>query len=413
MRGFLAKRKPALLPYLCCMMVLASGDACGQIRDEPYLQGDEVSPNTIVIRWFTVQDSDSWVDYGLTEQYEHTKGKSESTKEHRIGLAGLMEDTIYHYRVRSGSCESTDGTFRTFSSDPDREFTFVAYGDNRSNPVKHEAIAERILTEPLRPSFILNSGDVVASGEERQEWHDQFFGPAKNLFKACAVFPAPGNHEYEDGLIWEEMPHEWYDFLSLPENGTLFGAERWYSFDYGCCHVVCLDSHLYDGANPLEIPFQKSWLEDDLTAASAARWKIVFFHHPPYSKGGHDSNLLVRAEFCPIFDDYGVDVVFNGHNHFYQRSFPMRNYGITSDDPHRYSGSDGTIYVVTGGGGAGLYTPVDTWFVANQEEINHYCRIEVDGGWLRCDTINIDGELIDYFLIHKGGVHRNRAVHQR
>jgi hypothetical protein len=227
------------------------------------------------------------------------------------------------------------------------------------------------------------------------------------------VFPAPGNHEYEDGPLWDEMPHEWYDFLSLPDNGTLFGVEHWYSFDYGSCHVVCLDTNLYEGANPFEIPFQKAWLEEDLSANAAARWKIVFFHHPPYSQGGHDSNLLVRIDLCPVFDKYDVDVVFNGHNHFYQPTYPLRGGEVTNTHPYKYSGDDGTLYVVTGGGGASLYDPVENWFVANQEKSYHCCRIHIDSGWLRGNCIDINGELLDYFIINKGGIHRDSAVIHR
>jgi hypothetical protein len=157
-----------LFMFLLCMSLVYPVHIMGQIRDEPYLQGDDVSPNTVVVRWFTYQELDSWVDYGLTEEYEFTTGRSDATMEHRIGLSGLREDTLYHYRVRSGSYESSDGTFHTAFDDPGRGFHFVAYGDNRSNPSIHEFLAECMLNEPAIPSFILNTGDLVAHGEERQ-----------------------------------------------------------------------------------------------------------------------------------------------------------------------------------------------------------------------------------------------------
>ena len=130
------------------------------------------------------------------------------------------------------------------------------------------------------------------------------------------------------------MPY--LDILSLPANGELGGApsgtEQYYSFDYGNVHVVSLDSQL-SARDELQREAMKQWLEADLQT-NELDWTIAIFHHPVYTKGSHDSDaaaaskygidqpiLDLRAEFTPVFEEYGVDITFSGHSHTYERSW--------------------------------------------------------------------------------------------
>jgi len=149
------------------------------------------------------------------------------------------------------------------------------------------------------------------------------------------------------------------------------GTEKYYSFDYANVHFVCLDSMSSSRA-----PYDPmlTWLREDL-AANAQQWLIAFWHHPPYSKGSHDSdremNLIqMRQNALPILEFYGVDLVLCGHSHSYERSFLLNGHYRNSisltkamkvdsgsgrpegSGPYvKDSSSAGTVYVVAGSSG--------------------------------------------------------------
>ena len=119
--------------------------------------------------------------------------------------------------------------------------------------------------------------------------------------------------------------------------GSPSGTEAYYSFDYGNIHFICLDSiddgPLADGGPML------TWLQNDL-ASDDQPWIIAFWHHPPYSKGSHDSDttselIEMRQNALPILEDGGVDLVLSGHSHSYERSFLIDGHYGTVDHVHR------------------------------------------------------------------------------
>lgn len=213
--------------------------------------------------------------------------------------------------------------------------------------------------------------------------------------------------EVEGGEI-ELMPY--LDIFSLPTaaeaGGVASGTEQYYSFDYGNVHIVSLDSQL-SARDETQRATMRQWVTDDLSA-NTSDWTVVIFHHPPYSKGAnHDSDDTenndfdrpiwdMRNEFVPIFEMYGVDVVYGGHSHSYERSYYLNNHLGTSDtysnaahaelvdgDPNRPSLGQGNqryaqlsptsggiddrvVYTVAGNGGkadsdSGRITTAEEW----------------------------------------------------
>ena len=152
-----------------------------------------------------------------------------------------------------------------------------------------------------------------------------------------------------------DSPMPYLNIHTLPTQGETggiaSGTEQYYSFDYGSVHVVSLDSQLaVRDTSSREAMLQ--WLMDDLMA-NDSDWTIVIFHHPPYTKGSHDSDdrLVVgdagiddpifdmREQFTPVFDDYGVDLVYSGHSHIYERSFYIGGHTGLSEtfDPEEHA----------------------------------------------------------------------------
>ena len=161
-------------------------------------------------------------------------------------------------------------------------FSFVAFGDTRSNPVAHQQVVSSILS--LAPNFVLHTGDFVADGNDPAQW-TTFYSIEHDLLSQVPFYGALGNHEGGD-------PCCYFDHFDWPNN------ERWYSFDHENVHVIALEIDDYATYAP-DSP-QVQWLKNDL-AHTSQQWKVVFFHIPPYSSGsGHGSNLQVREALEPF-----------------------------------------------------------------------------------------------------------------
>lgn len=301
-----------VLPTLA-LLLLAAAAAWGgatpaplELLKGPYLQS--VTSESITIMWETSEPSDSRVDYGLTAEYTDCVREATATELHEIVLTGLARDTHYHYRVTSvredetASCE--DGTFDTAVA-PETAFRFVVYGDTRSNPTDHANVVAGIVASSAR--FVAHTGDFVARGKEYWRWQSEYFNPAAVLMKNTTLFPCLGNHEQNS---------QWYYyFFRTPAGGGDY-EEQWYSFDYGNCHFAIVDTDVdfSPGSD------QHAWLEDDLESARA-EWVFVIHHHPAYSSGAHGGCEEVQKHLVPLYETCGIDMVFSGHDHIYERSY--------------------------------------------------------------------------------------------
>jgi len=244
--------------------------------------------------------------------------------------------------------------------------TFMVLGDTRTDHASHQSVVDKML-EMGPPLFYLHTGDLVEDGSNRSQW-DTFLDIEGDLMAVATLYPCLGNHE-------RNHPN-YFDVLNPPG--------RWYSFDRGEAHFVCLQVDGY-GDYGSGSP-QYEWLVSDL-AGTSKPWKFVFFHIPPYSSGGHGGDLNVRQALGPLFEQYGVAVVFNGHDHDYERSV-----------------AKGVTYIVTGGGGAPLYqkehdNPASVHFAG----VYHFVQVTLSGDTLSGVAIAPDGTEFDPFTIVLGG----------
>jgi predicted phosphodiesterase len=263
-----------------------------------------------------------------------------------------------------------DSAFRTAAlSGTQTAFTFVAFGDTRTNADAHQRVVDSILE--LAPDFVLHVGDFVEDGNVAGQW-TTFFTIEQDLLRQAPLFGVLGNHD-NDSV-------KYLDAFHFP------GNERWYSFDYGNVHFVALeidgDSNYDPGSG------QALWLENDL-AHTGQQWKVVFFHVPPYSSGAHGSDLGVRTALEPLFAQYGVDLVFNGHDHDYERSV-----------------ANGIVYIVAGGGGAPLglkvnSNPASAYFTSTYQSV----LVTVTGSVLTTTAVRSDGLRFDEFTLRKLPLH--------
>ncbi len=253
-------------------------------------------------------------------------------------------------------------------------FSFIAYGDTRgrrdgvNEQYEHRLVVESMLRtikameggpEPVR--FVLQSGDAVVNGRDPKQWNVSFIGLINQLTTVGGVpyYLAPGNHDVTSAAE-----------LSAP--GRLVGLQNYlramgqlipadgatrrlagyptYAFGYGNTFVIAFDSNIAEDSTQL------AWVRAQLEGLDRARYThvVAFFHHPAYSSGPHGGStierptLAVRANYMPLFRRHNVQLLFTGHEHFFEHF--VERYRDATGQPRRID------QIVSGGGGAPLYT---------------------------------------------------------
>jgi len=315
------------------------------------------------------------------------ESRGDAFVQYRARIEGLLPNTRYVYRIVLG-----DGTVLTqdgmdFLSHGRGPFNFLVLGDSGEPSTEQYLLAQQLSQE--RPSMVVHTGDIAYYAGSFQEFRTNYF-ERYPLMHGVPFFPTPGNHEY---LTPEAIP---YRALHSVPSGTVPEADRgkYYSFDWSNVHFVSLDSNVsLDRASTGEGGMLQ-WLDDDLRSTTKF-WKIVFFHHPPYGTGPTQTNLqsaLARDLIVPILERHGVQAVFSGHEHSYQRTLPVRN-GVASAD------GQGITYFTSGGGGGGLYPVYPSPLIAAGASEYHYLRVHVGGGRLKVNTVGLNGMELDSHLI--------------
>ena len=364
----------------------------------PYLQW--ATKTGMTVRWETTRPSTSVVHWGTQVDWVGPKDAREPRfasrqvqggkhRLHEVRVDGLQPDTAYYYRVQSVDDLDRElwGEVLSFQTAPgaDTPFAFAVISDTQGNPKVSGRVAEHAWG--LRPNFLLHPGDLVSTGTVKQQWLEHFFSSMKPLLERVALFPVLGNHERDARF--------YYDYMSLPD------PEYYYTFEYGNAQFFMLDSNRK--VSPGSEQFQ--FLERELRR-STAEWKIVCYHHPAYSSDENDygntwygpstrGDLRTR-KLVPLFDAHGVDIVWNGHIHSYERTWPLR--GDKAASPR-----DGTVYMVTGGGGGGLELagPIRPFFQNTVKRGHHFCYVAVNGKTLEMKAYDLEGRLFDTLKIEK------------
>lgn len=364
------KRRFALVIFFAGLLVTGFlyGQEPATLYTGPYLQN--VSQNGIVIMWETTDSVSGTVEYGLSaEKLELSVMETEAKKIHEIKLTGLKTGTRYYYRCRWDDAVTKVWHFKTAPSENCERIKIAAYGDSRSDPAMHLKIAKLIAAE--HPDLVLHSGDLVADGRKFDLWKPQFFDPIKPYAAEVPILPVLGNHERNSVY--------YYNFYSLNNN------EAWWSTDYGPVHIIGLDSNQPGGPGT----DQYKWLLQDLEKSKNAGWKIVMFHHPLFSAHPTRPVHEMRSVWHPLFRKYGVKLVINGHDHYYNRTYPIGD------------AKNQVVYIVTAGGGAPLYPVVDKEYDAFTESIHNFVILDISGEKISGTAIDDNGNVIDTFTIDK------------
>lgn len=438
----------SLLFILLCAQLFVCAQT-PQILRGPYLQ--KATSTGIVIRWRTNVATDSRVYYG-TAYTSATQIKDDAavTTEHVVELKGLLPHTKYYYGVGSSAATLEKDTANYFFTLPEAGKTGNYYigvfgdcGNNSTNQRSVRAEFNRYVGGTYVNAWLALGDNAYTDGTD-EEYQTGFFSLYRNRFRQTPVFPVPGNHEYANDSV-KQRSHRipYYDIFTLPVNGEAGGQPSenpaYYSYDLGNIHFVTLDSYGVDSAGHRlfdTVSRQVRWLKRDLDSNKNRDWIVVYFHHPPYTLGSHNSDtetplIQLRQKLLPVLERYGVDLVLCGHSHVYERSALMGgHYGKSteftasfniSNTNGRYDGSSnacvyakgednkGTVYVVTGSagqlGGQQVGFPMAAMKYSNSL-IGGSLLLQVRDNRLDAKWICSDGPVRDQFTIMKK-VNRN------
>ncbi|MCS7315826.1 MAG: metallophosphoesterase, partial [Bryobacterales bacterium] len=262
-------------------------------------------------------------------------------------------------------------------------FVFLVLGDSGTGSAAQHELARRINAEE-DVSLVLHVGDISQDDGSLDRLEAHYLAVYAPLMSRVPFFPALGNHDYGTDLAAPCLSVHVLPPSRVPPPDT----GRYYSFDWGEAHFVSLDTNLLVQADATERML--AWLERDLGSTSRF-WRIVYFHHPPYPSGHHLEDPIsakVRERLLPIFDRHRVQVVFSGHEHNYQRSKPLRDGAVVP-------AGRGSLYFISGGGGAHLYPVGSRPELAFGVEAHHYLRVEVGSWRMQVSAITAEGRVLD------------------
>jgi len=348
--------------------------------------------NGLTVTWKSRGTSDS-ISWGYT--VIHEEGEFQGIR--RDQKTDILFDYVFpaltagstiHYALfdSKDSVWTEERTFKTASDASNNQFSFTAFGDSRSYPGEWQIISEAT----IETDFTLFLGDIVNDGGSHSDW-DAWFEYGEKFVAREPVYHTIGNHDDDDS------PSGYDTYLSL---FTMPGNELYYSFTYGNAIFICLNS-LEAGSSA-----QHDWLTSTLAANKDQTWKFVFTHKPFYTSPSHEGEMDPYFNtIWKAFDDYGVDMIFNGHTHNYQRTKPI-NRNVSTTSPVTYYGSEdgqGRCQIVAGNAGAPLAGLANSslWWLERTQNKRHFCNIEIDGDMLLFKAMDANQTVFDEFLLDK------------
>lgn len=344
-------------------------------------------------------------------------------------------------------------------------FRCVVMGDVGTGSEQQKRVAFQV--HRSQPEFVLIPGDFVYNTGRISEYHSSFY-PVYTAPKASPELGAPllsstcflggrGQHDTEASLKAHPDGHMFFQYWSFPLNGPALSADSphvyplggtpeqerayqeaagsrfprmaSYSFDWGNSHWVVIDA--WNPHIDWTDPQLRDWLQKDLASADKAKWRIVSSYMPPFSSCTRYPQGQKMRALAKLFEGAGVDIVFSGYAHSYQRTYPLRFHPDapptaplgdpklpvpgqftfdTKYDGHKQTKPEGVLYVVSGcGGNQTLHSPVQTenpktwqpYTVKYNASIHQFSQLDFDGRRLTVKQISLDGKELDEFTLTK------------
>lgn len=311
---------------------------------------------------------------------------------HQVTFKDLKPNTVYAYRVGAGDYWSEWFQFTT-ASDTNKPFSFIYLGDAQNDiRSKWSRVIRKAFSQQPDARFIIHTGDLINRSNNDKEWGEWHYGGGF-INGMIPSIPSPGNHEYvkNEQKKWILDPH-WGVQYTLPANGPKGLESSVYYIDYQNVRVISLDSQMIT-TDEKSAEIQSVWLEKVLKENSK-QWIVVTFHHPIFSTAKSRDNKEFRNRFKPLFDQYHVDLVLQGHDHTYSRGQNL---------PRGLSGREagGPVYLVSVSGPKMYKVDGPKWMNVSLENTQLFQLIHIDGEHLKFEAYKTTGELFDAFSLKK------------
>ncbi|MDX2200721.1 MAG: metallophosphoesterase [Phycisphaerae bacterium] len=349
----------------------------------PFVQRCETQ--SLTLSWFTTRPADCAVEVVTDAGPRKVAAKREGLR-HTATIDGLAPGQTYQYSLKAGetALPEVGGVAHTAPPSSSRSARFVVFGDSGHGYREQYLLAKRI--EDAQPDFIVHTGDLIYPGGEREHYRDRFFVPYRAVLQRAPFWPSIGNHDHADASAYLE-------YFDLPGNGPADAKpERHYWFDWGAARFVIVDSNAKEAELATVVA---PWVESTF-AGFEGDWRFVVFHHPPHTAGRYPPDAKMTKTLVPAMQRAGVDVVFNGHDHMYERTHPLID-GARDD-------VTGIVYIVSGAGGAKLYQPRDPTSLPSNYALRHhtahsFTTVELTPDGLRATQQTVDGTLLDEWTL--------------
>jgi hypothetical protein len=350
----------------------------------PFVQN--MTTNSVQVIWHTVSPTIGSVSYGKDAAHLMVANDETYSRIHAVTLTNLEPNQTYIYQVAAQTdggpvAEADWSSFHTLKM-PGTPISFLLFGDSGQGTTAQFKIAEQM--EATGADLVLHVGDIIYYCFNAAQADARVFSVYHDQMRTTPFFFSMGNHDGYCGMT------DYLEAFYLPTN-SVTGTEHWYSFDHGDAHFVALATDTQGGQRyDLNSP-QFKWLEADL-AASKQKWKFIFFHHVVRSSSLHTyddylGNLQydkyeLQAYIGTLAAKYGAQVIFNGHDHNYERFATYEGYNS----------------FVSGGGGASLYGQA----IQEEGSVQFYTRynflkVTVNGAEMAVEAIDDNGVVFDRF----------------
>ncbi|HZS36939.1 MAG TPA: metallophosphoesterase, partial [Polyangia bacterium] len=361
------------------LLLLFSTNALAQSLTYGPIIGRGVTPDQMIVKWGTSSASDATSVSFKTGGGSSMTVTGNASKDHEVVLTGLQLSTQYDYTVTSLSTPAS-ASFHTCPA-AGAPMDVVFYGDSRDGQAEHTKIVGQVMAKS--PDIVFESGDLYVTGAY-SGYLSEFFPATKNLVSNTPFMAVPGNHDDPSASTLASS------------FGVIFPAPRaagaawqpYYAFTCGNTTFIGLNS------NNVADAAQMTFLNGQLAAAkgdATIDHVVVWFHHSAYSPGQHGDDTSVQSTWVPLFDDPSnkVHLVFSGHDHIYARLHD----------------SSSTMYVVSGGAGAPLYTVGGSTAATVDKQVSTYnfTLLHIAGGLITGTAYDDTGTQLDTFSTGMGG----------
>ncbi|MGH9657435.1 MAG: metallophosphoesterase [Bryobacteraceae bacterium] len=374
------------------------------VRAQPFhVYVGQIEPDSALIAWGTTAGPGNTIGRDSASHGHATvriDGRSLAAPRNWLAIEGLAPDREYPYEVALGGRKIGEGRLRTVPRTASK-LCFLVLGDWGNGKPPQFALGQQMTREVEKRSasdnpvrFVLTTGDNIyadtvlgiprgGSGRRDEHWGGKFFLPYARLLARVPFYPSLGNHDGNESESREDLP-VYLDNFFFPRNRPA----RYYRFGFGgLAEFFALDTTRNSLAGPtapqyLEGGEQSAWLAKAI-GEPAARWKIPYFHHPPFTAGPrHDPMLEPLAHWLKLFQSAGVKVVFTGHEHNLQFSEAGEATG-------------GIRYVISGAGGElrrpNLEDRLEGTHIAAWAAQRHFLVVEIENAEMRITPIGVGG----------------------